>query len=168
MSQQAVLLDINQIGNLMADQPEKTKDAPATVQDLRNMGIAIDANFIVIRSEMATGFAKVNAQFVKVESEIKSVRSQAKLESALLRSEAKTESALLRSEMAIGFAKVNAQFVKVESEFKSVRSEASEGFSKVRDEFAKLRTSAAYSLAVLLLAIIAIGISLGGLIISQS
>ena len=107
MSQQAVLLDINQIGNLMADQPEKTKDSPATVQDLRNMGIAIDANFIVIRSE------------------------------------AKTESALLRSEMATGF-------------------------STVRDEFAKLRTSAAYSLAVLLLAIIAIGISLGGLIISQS
>jgi hypothetical protein len=150
MSQQAALLDINQIGNLMADQPEKTKDSPATVQDLRNMGVAIDANFIVIRSEMATGFAKV-------ESEFKSVRS-----------EAKTESALLRSEMATGFAKVNAQFVKVESEFKSVRSEASEGFSKVRDEFAKLRTAAAYSLAVLLLAIIAIGISLGGLIINQS
>jgi len=150
MSQQAELLDIKQIGNLMADQPEKTKDSPATVQDLRNMGVAIDANFIVIRSEMATGFAKV-------ESEFKSVRS-----------EAKTESALLRSEMATGFAKVNAQFVKVESEFKSVRSEASEGFSKVRDEFAKLRTAAAYSLAVLLLAIIAIGISLGGLIINQS
>ena len=107
MSQQAVLLDINQIGNLMADQPEKTKDSPATVQDLRNMGVAIDANFMVIRSE------------------------------------AKTESALLRSEMATSF-------------------------SKVRDEFAKLRTSAVYSLAVLLLAIIAIGISLGGLIISQS
>ena len=96
MSQQAVLLDISQIGNLMTDQPEKTKDSPATVQDLRNMGIAIDANFVVIRSE------------------------------------AKTESALLR------------------------------------DEFAKLRTAAAYSLAVLLLAIIAIGISLGGLIISKS
>ena len=107
MSQQAVLLDISQIGNLMTDQPEKTKDSPATVQDLRNMGIAIDANFVVIRSE------------------------------------ATTESALLRSEMATGFA-------------------------KVRDEFAKLRTSAAYSLGVLLLAIIAIGISLGGLIISQS
>ena len=150
MSQQAVLLDINQIGNLMADQPEKTKDSPATVQDLRNMGIAIDANFIVIRSETTNGFTKV-------ESELKSVRSEAKLESALL-----------RSEMATGFAKVNAQFVKVESEFKSVRSEASEGFSKVRDEFAKLRTAAAYSLAVLLLAIIAIGISLGRLIINQS
>ena len=80
MSQQAALLDINQIGNLMADQPEKTKDSPATVQDLRNMGVAIDANFIVIRSEMATGFAKV-------ESEFKSVRSEAKTESALLRSE---------------------------------------------------------------------------------
>ena len=150
MSKQAVLLDINQIGNLMADQPEKTKDSPATVQDLRNMGIAIDANFIVIRSETTNGFTKV-------ESELKSVRSEAKLESALL-----------RSEMATGFAKVNTQFVKVESEFKSVRSEASEGFSKVRDEFAKLRTAAAYSLAVLLLAIIAIGISLGGLIINQS
>ena len=107
MSQQAVIHDINQIGNLMADQPEKTKDSPSTVQDLRNMGIAIDANFMVIRSE------------------------------------AKTESALLRSEMATSF-------------------------SKVRDEFAKLRTAAAYSLAVLLLAIIAIGISLGGLIIGQS
>ena len=107
MSQQAVIHDINQIGNLMADQPEKTKDSPATVQDLRNIGIAIDANFMVIRSE------------------------------------AKTESALLRSEMAIGF-------------------------STMRDDFAKLRTAAAYSLAVLLLAIIAIGISLGGLIIGQS
>ena len=96
MSQQAVLLNISQIGNLMTDQPEKTKDSPATVQDLRNMGIAIDPNFVVIRSE------------------------------------AKTESALLR------------------------------------DVFAKLRTAAAYSLAVLLLAIIAIGITLGGLIISQS
>jgi hypothetical protein len=114
MSQQAALLDINQIGNLMADQPEKTKDSPATVQDLRNMGIAINANFIVIRSEMTIGFTKV-------ESEFKSVRS-----------EAKTESALMCSEMA------------------------------------KLRTAAAYSLAVLLLAIIAIGISLGGLIINQS
>ena len=70
MSQQAVLLDINQIGNLMADQPEKTKDSPATVQDLRNMGIAIDANFIVIRSETTNGFTKV-------ESELKSVRSEA-------------------------------------------------------------------------------------------
>jgi hypothetical protein len=89
MSQQAALLDINQIGNLMADQPEKTKDSPATVQDLRNMGVAIDANFIVIRSEMATGFAKV-------ESEFKSVRS-----------EAKTESALLRSEMATDFANLD-------------------------------------------------------------
>jgi hypothetical protein len=89
MSQQAVLLDIKQIGNLMADQPEKTKDSPATVQDLRNMGVAIDANFIVIRSEMATGFAKV-------ESEFKSVRS-----------EAKTESALLRSDMATDFANLD-------------------------------------------------------------
>jgi hypothetical protein len=89
MSQQAALLDINQIGNLMADQPEKTKDSPATVQDLRNMGVAIDANFIVIRSEMATGFAKV-------ESEFKSVRS-----------EAKTESALLRSDMATDFANLD-------------------------------------------------------------
>ncbi len=106
MSQQAVLLDINQIGNLMADQPEKTKDSPATVQDLRNMGIAIDANFIVIRSEMATGFAKV-------ESEFKSVRSEAKTESALLRSEAKTESALLRSEMATGFSAMRDDFAKL-------------------------------------------------------
>ena len=89
MSQQAALLDINQIGNLMADQPEKTKDSPATVQDLRNMCVAIDANFIVIRSEMATGFAKV-------ESEFKSVRS-----------EAKTESALLRSDMATDFANLD-------------------------------------------------------------
>ncbi len=95
VSQQAVLLDINQIGNLMADQPEKTKDSPATVQDLRNMGIAIDANFIVIRSEMATGFAKV-------ESEFKSVRS-----------EAKTESALLRSDMSEGFSKVRDEFAKL-------------------------------------------------------
>ena len=70
MSQQAALLDINQIGNLMADQPEKTKDSPATVQDLRNMGIAIDANFVVIRSE-------------------------AKLESALLRSDMATDFANL-------------------------------------------------------------------------
>ena len=107
MSQQAVLLDISQIGNLMTDQPEKTIDSPATVQDLRNMGIAIDANFVVIRSE------------------------------------AKTESALLRSEMTTGF-------------------------SAMRDELARLRTAAAYSLAVLLLAIIAIGISLAGLIISQT
>ncbi len=106
MSQQAALLDINQIGNLMADQPEKTKDSPATVQDLRNMGIAIDANFIVIRSEMATGFAKV-------ESEFKSVRSEAKTESALLRSEAKTESALLRSEMATGFSAMRDDFAKL-------------------------------------------------------
>ena len=125
------------------------------------MGIAIDANFMVIRSETTNGF-------VKVESEFKSVRSEAKLESALL-----------RSEMATCFAKVDAQFAKVEPEFKSVRSEAktesallrsemATGFSTMRDDFAKLRTAAAYSLAVLLLAIIAIGISLGGLIIGQS
>ena len=136
MSQQAVLLDINQIGNLMADQPEKTKDSPATVQDLRNMGIAIDANFMTIRSE------------------------------------AKTESALLRSEMATGFAKGESEFKSVRSEAKLesalLRSEMATGFSTVRDDFAKLRTAAAYSLAVLLLAIIAIGISLGGLIIGQS
>ena len=118
MSQQAVIHDINQIGNLMADQPEKTKDSPATVQDLRNMGIAIDANFVAIRSEMTNGFTKV-------ESEFKSVRSEAKLGSALLRSEmatcfakvesdfksvrgvAKTESALLRSDMATDFANLD-------------------------------------------------------------
>ena len=154
MSQQAVIHDINQIGNLMADQPEMTKDSPATVQDLRNMGIAIDANFMVIRSEMATGFAKA-------ESEFKSVRS-----------EAKTESALLRSEMATGFAKAESEFKSVRSEAKLestlLRSEMATGFSTMRDDFAKLRTAAAYSLAVLILAIIAIGISLGGLIISQS
>ncbi len=95
MSQQAVLLDISEIGNLMTDQPEKTKDSPATVHDLRNIGIAIDANFMVIRSEMANGF-------VKVESEFKSVRS-----------EAKTESALLRSEMSEGFSKVRDEFAKL-------------------------------------------------------
>jgi len=136
MSQQAALLDINQIGNLMADQPEKTKDSPATVQDLRNMGIAIDANFIVIRSEAKTESALLRTEtatgFAKGESEFKSVRSEAKLESALLRSEMAT------------------------------------GFSTICDDFAKLRTAAAYSLAVLLLTIIAIGISLGGLIIGQS
>ena len=115
MSQQAVTHDINQIGNLMADQPEKTKDSPATVQDLRNMGIAIDANFIVIRSEMATGFAKVESEFNSV------------------RSEAKTESALLRSEMATGFAKVDARFTTIDAEFKTVRSEMKAGFSDAKE-----------------------------------
>jgi len=41
LSQQAVPLKINQIGNLTADQPKKTKDSPVTVQDLRNMSIAL-------------------------------------------------------------------------------------------------------------------------------
>ena len=78
MSQQTVIHDINQIGNLMADQPEKTKDSPATVQDLRNMGVAIDANFIVIRSEMATGFTKIDARFTTIDAEFKTVRSEMK------------------------------------------------------------------------------------------
>jgi hypothetical protein len=48
MCQQAVVLGINQIGTLMTDQPEKTKDSPATVQDLRNMGIGISLSGQII------------------------------------------------------------------------------------------------------------------------
>jgi len=149
MSQQAVLLDINQIGNMMADQPEKTKDSPATVQDLRNMGIAIDANFIVIRSEMATGFAKV-------ESEFKSVRSEAKTETetALLRSEAKTESALLRSEMATGFTKIDARFTTIDAEFKTVRSEMKTGFSDAKESLTRWSMGIFFSVVALVIAVV--------------
>ena len=135
MSQQAALLDINQIGNLMADQPEKTKDSPATVQDLRNMGVAIDANFIVIRSEMATGFAKV-------ESEFKSVRS-----------EAKTESALLRSEMATGFTKIDARFTTIDAEFKTVRSEMKTGFSDAKESLTRWSMGIFFSVVALVIAV---------------
>jgi hypothetical protein len=48
MCQQAVVLGINQIGTLMTDQPEKTKNSPATVQDLRNMGIGISLSGQII------------------------------------------------------------------------------------------------------------------------
>ena len=129
MSQQAVLLDINQIGNLMADQPEKTKDSPATVQDLRNMGIAIDANFMLIRSE-------------------------AKTESALLRGEAKTESALLRSEMATGFAKVDARFTTIDAEFKTVRSEMKTGFSDAKESLTRWSMGIFFSVVALVIAVV--------------
>ena len=129
MSQQAVLLDINQIGNLMADQPEKTKDSPATVQDLRNMGIAIDANFMLIRSE-------------------------AKTESALLRGEAKTESALLRSEMATGFAKVDARFTTIDAEFKTVRSEMKKGFSDAKESLTRWSMGIFFSVVALVIAVV--------------
>ena len=154
MSQQAVLLDINQIGNLMADQPEKTKDSPATVQDLRNMGIAIDANFMVIRSEMTNGFTKV-------ESEIKSVRSEmssgfAKVESDFksVRGEAKTESALLRSEMAAGFAKVDARFTTIDAEFKTVRSEMKTGFSDAKESLTRWSMGIFFSVVALVIAVV--------------
>ena len=136
MSQQAALLDINQIGNLMADQPEKTKDSPATVQDLRNMGVAIDANFIVIRSEMATGFAKVDSEF-------KSVRS-----------EAKTESALLRSEMATGFTKIDARFTTIDAEFKTVRSEMKTGFSDAKESLTRWSMGIFFSVVALVIAVV--------------
>ena len=129
MSQQAVLLDINQIGNLMADQPEKTKDSPATVQDLRNIGIAIDANFMLIRSE-------------------------AKTESALLRGEAKTESALLRSEMATGFAKVDARFTTIDAEFKTVRSEMKTGFSDAKESLTRWSMGIFFSVVALVIAVV--------------
>ena len=129
MSQQAVLLDINQIGNLMADQPETTKDSPATVQDLRNIGIAIDANFMLIRSE-------------------------AKTESALLRGEAKTESALLRSEMATGFAKVDARFTTIDAEFKTVRSEMKTGFSDAKESLTRWSMGIFFSVVALVIAVV--------------
>ncbi len=129
MSQQAVLLDINQIGNLMADQPETTRDSPATVQDLRNMGIAIDANFMLIRSE-------------------------AKTESALLRGEAKTESALLRSEMATGFAKVDARFTTIDAEFKTVRSEMKTGFSDAKESLTRWSMGIFFSVVALVIAVV--------------
>ena len=129
MSQQAVINDINQIGNLMADQPEKTKDSPATVQDLRNMGIAIDANFMLIRSE-------------------------AKTESALLRGEAKTESALLRSEMATGFAKVDARFTTIDAEFKTVRSEMKTGFSDAKESLTRWSMGIFFSVVALVIAVV--------------
>ena len=129
MSQQAVIHDINQIGNLMADQPEKTKDSPATVQDLRNMGIAIDANFMLIRSE-------------------------AKTESALLRGEAKTESALLRSEMATGFAKVDARFTTIDAEFKTVRSEMKTGFSDAKESLTRWSMGIFFSVVALVIAVV--------------
>ena len=129
MSQQTVIHDINQIGNLMADQPEKTKDSPATVQDLRNMGIAIDANFMLIRSE-------------------------AKTESALLRGEAKTESALLRSEMATGFAKVDARFTTIDAEFKTVRSEMKTGFSDAKESLTRWSMGIFFSVVALVIAVV--------------
>ena len=118
MSQQAALLDINQIGNLMADQPEKTKDSPATVQDLRNMGVAIDANFIVIRSE------------------------------------AKTESALLRSEMATGFTKIDARFTTIDAEFKTVRSEMKTGFSDAKESLTRWSMGIFFSVVALVIAVV--------------
>ena len=129
MSQQAVIHDINQIGNLMADQPEKTRDSPATVQDLRNIGIAIDANFMLIRSE-------------------------AKTESALLRGEAKTESALLRSEMATGFAKVDARFTTIDAEFKTVRSEMKTGFSDAKESLTRWSMGIFFSVVALVIAVV--------------
>ena len=129
MSQQAVTHDINQIGNLMADQPEKTKDSPATVQDLRNMGIAIDANFMLIRSE-------------------------AKTESALLRGEAKTQSTLLRSEMATGFAKVDARFTTIDAEFKTVRSEMKAGFSDAKESLTRWSMGIFFSVIALVIAVV--------------
>ena len=129
MSQQAVLLDINQIGNLMADQPETTRDSPATVQDLRNIGIAIDANFMLIRSE-------------------------AKTESALLRGEAKTESALLRSEMATGFTKVDARFTTIDAEFKTVRSEMKTGFSDAKESLTRWSMGIFFSVVALVIAVV--------------
>ena len=129
MSQQAVLLDINQIGNLMADQPETTRDSPATVQDLRNMGIAIDANFMLIRSE-------------------------AKTESALLRGEAKTESALLRSEMATGFTKIDARFTTIDAEFKTVRSEMKTGFSDAKESLTRWSMGIFFSVVALVIAVV--------------
>ena len=129
MSQQAVIHDINQIGNLMADQPEKTKDSPATVQDLRNIGIAIDANFMLIRSE-------------------------AKTESALLQGEVKTESALLRSEMATGFAKVDARFTTIDAEFKTVRSEMKTGFSDAKESLTRWSMGIFFSVVALVIAVV--------------
>ena len=129
MSQQTVIHDINQIGNLMADQPETTRDSPATVQDLRNMGIAIDANFMLIRSE-------------------------AKTESALLRGEAKTESALLRSEMATGFAKVDARFTTIDAEFKTVRSEMKTGFSDAKESLTRWSMGIFFSVVALVIAVV--------------
>ena len=113
----------------MADQPEKTKDSPATVQDLRNMGIAIDANFMLIRSE-------------------------AKTESALLRGEAKTESALLRSEMATGFAKVDARFTTIDAEFKTVRSEMKTGFSDAKESLTRWSMGIFFSVVALVIAVV--------------
>ena len=129
MSQQVVIHDINQIGNLMADQPETTRDSPATVQDLRNIGIAIDANFMLIRSE-------------------------AKTESALLRGEAKTESALLRSEMATGFAKVDARFTTIDAEFKTVRSEMKTGFSDAKESLTRWSMGIFFSVVALVITVV--------------
>ena len=140
MSQQAVTHDINQIGNLMADQPEKTKDSPATVQDLRNMGIAIDANFMLIRSE------------AKTESAL--LRGEAKTQSTLLRGEAKTQSTLLRSEMATGFAKVDARFTTIDAEFKTVRSEMKAGFSDAKESLTRWSMGIFFSVIALVIAVV--------------
>ena len=113
----------------MADQPETTRDSPATVQDLRNIGIAIDANFMLIRSE-------------------------AKTESALLRGEAKTESALLRSEMATGFAKVDARFTTIDAEFKTVRSEMKTGFSDAKESLTRWSMGIFFSVVALVITVV--------------
>ena len=124
----------------MADQPEKTKDSPATVQDLRNMGIAIDANFMLIRSE------------AKTESAL--LRGEAKTQSTLLRGEAKTQSTLLRSEMATGFAKVDARFTTIDAEFKTVRSEMKAGFSDAKESLTRWSMGIFFSVVALVIAVV--------------
>ncbi len=144
--------EIHHLGEYVTGQNEGRKDEAITGNDLYNFAVQTDANFMTVRGdirntgtvmnsdfklvrmEMASGFAAVDARFDGVDNEFK-----------LVRMEVASESKLLRMEMASGFAAVDARFaavdarfdavdarfVAIDAEFKVVRAEMREGFAKL-------------------------------------
>lgn len=80
MSQSLRISDLHEIGKSMSEQLTGREDRPATGQDLYNFALKVDANFTLLKNDMATGFAINSQEFSNVRtemlSEFKAVRAE--------------------------------------------------------------------------------------------
>jgi hypothetical protein len=133
--------EIHHLGEYVTGQNEGRKDEAITGNDLYNFAVQTDANFMTVRGdirnmdivmnsdfklvrmEMASGFAAVDAQFDGVDNEFKLVRME--MASGFAAVDARFDG------VDAQFAAIDARFVAVDAEFKVVRAEMREGFAKL-------------------------------------
>jgi len=136
MSQPLKISDLHEIGKNMGEQQAGYLERPATGQDLYNFALKADANFMILKNDMSTGFALNSQEF------------------AIVRAEMSSEFKAVRAEMKSGFDNVAHQFDNVAHQFVNFRAE-------MRNEMSGFKSSIIAWVATFGIATISITTGLG-------